>query len=216
MEAVGVQGVTLGSRRVVWHAVATSAVLHLLAALFLLPHFVPGRQEVRNELAPVVIRLIAPPAGVLPESARDPEPRRNKQLPRPLAGRSASAADVPRVEDKGSVGPAAATPLSPSLSVDVMIDAAKRNIGSIDRELRQAFPSRVPAPAQPASTPLERGIAAAGLPRGTIMQEMALGDGRRVTKVITPSGTYCVLGRKPGAGITENELAALTTTNCPN
>lgn len=108
------------------------------------------------------------------------------------------------------------TPQNPSPSVDAMIDAAKRNIGNIDRELRQAFPSRAPMPSQPSTSPLERSIASAGLPRETVMQELVLGDGRRITKVVTPSGTYCVLGRKPGAGITENELAALTTTNCPN
>jgi len=107
------------------------------------------------------------------------------------------------------------TPQKPSLSVDTMIDAAKRNIGNIDKELRQAFPSRAPVPPQPSASPLERGIASAGLPRGTVMQELVL-DGRRITKVVTPSGTYCVLGRKPGASITENELAALTTTSCPN
>jgi hypothetical protein len=106
-------------------------------------------------------------------------------------------------------------PQTPSLSVDAMIDAAKRNIGNIDKELRQAFPSRAPIPAQQPSS-LERGIAAAGLPRGTVMHDLVLGDGRRITKVVTPAGTYCVLGRKPGAGITENELAALTTTTCPN
>lgn len=97
-----------------------------------------------------------------------------------------------------------------------MIDAAKRNIGNVDKELRQAFPSRAQIPPQAPASPLERGIASAGLPRGTAMQELVLGDGRRITKVVTPSGTYCVLGRKPGAGISENELAALTTTNCPN
>lgn len=201
-------------RRVAWHAVGTSSVLHLLAVWGLLHYYTSGKPGVPHDLVPFVVRLTSPSEEMSPQRLTMPETRpgrrERKQIDRSHAIAQARTAE----EEKTVEEPVALTSSSPG--VEAMIEAAKRNVGNIDRELRQAFPSRGLVPAQPSSSPLERGIASAGLSRGTTMQELVLDNGRRITKVITPSGTYCVLGRKPGAGITENELAALTTTNCPN
>ncbi len=79
-----------------------------------------------------------------------------------------------------------------------LISNAKRDIGHIDRELRRANPSRsdlMPATPESLSAKLEKRIAAAGTIRTTTMQEIRLADGRRYTKVTTPTGTYCVWAR---------------------
>ncbi|RZI41704.1 hypothetical protein EGT07_16480 [Herbaspirillum sp. HC18] len=98
---------------------------------------------------------------------------------------------------------------------DQLLESAKRDIGRIDRELRKTFPTLSGGGGQSSGMArLERSIAGAGLPKGSAMQEVMLGDGRIMTKVVTPSGTYCVLGRRPGAVIAESEMA-MTMTNCP-
>lgn len=151
-------------RRIAWHAVATSSALHLLAALCLSGYLLPGPQDVHEALPPVVIRLINPSPVMPPASPAVPAVRRERSMRRSAPVLLPSANDSRRQEENASEE-APKGPPSPYLSVDAMIDTAKRNIGNIDKELRQAFPSRVPASPQPSSSPLAKGIAAAGLPR---------------------------------------------------
>ena len=114
--------------------------------------------------------------------------------------------------------PRAETPQSiPGATTLNLSETARRSAGAIDREIRQSGAARAGREVQLGQTltALGRGIASAGQPRGTTMQEVTASDGRLMTKVITPSGVYCVWGRRPGAGISESELAALKTTTCP-
>lgn len=95
-----------------------------------------------------------------------------------------------------------------------MVLEAKRHIGKIDRELRKAFPTSLGVTKKPGESTFEKGIAVASLPRGTAIREVILADGHGMTKVSTPSGTYCILGRRPGTATEENDRAAFTTTTC--
>jgi hypothetical protein len=100
-----------------------------------------------------------------------------------------------------------------------LLSNAKRDIGKIDRDLRKTFPKLLEAAPDSAQSRLEKGIAAAAKPNTTSMEEITFPDGRRMTKVTGPDGTYCV--RKEGAGATDgldtmqNGVRA-KTTNCPN
>jgi len=199
-------------RRLALSALAISAALHLLLIWAWQRHSLSGVSGTRH--APIEIELlpIGPKTEPVVGKGVRPQPRRpaGNPLPKHVDTRPDIFPPAGQERDGEQSAPAAGASV-----VDAMIDAAKRNAGNIDRELRQAFPSRQPVPV-PLETPLAKGIARAGLPGGTVIQETVLADGRRITKVITPSSTYCVLGRRAGAGITENELAALTTTTCPN
>lgn len=200
--------------QVLWHAVALSAMLHLALLWGLRHHPDPDTAAVRAVTKPLEIKLIQPslplPRTEAPVSM--PTPQRNSTPHKDVGAERAEGAarDMPHETE----APSQVLPFRPS--ADAMIEAAKRDIGKIDRELRQTNPPSALTQTSRPSSPLERGIAAAGLLRGTVMQEIDPGDGRRITKIVTSSSTYCVLGRKPGAGIAENELAGLTTTTCPN
>lgn len=203
---------TVCGRGIAWRPVVSSVMFHLALAWELTHCFPLVKPDVSSEAAPLTIRLFPPASKTNQDASRTTNLGREMRERRREDARPVSEAGRPVLEAKGeapSQVPALTTP-----DVGAMIDAAKRNIGSIDRELRQALPSRGTTFSSPSS--LEKGISAAGASRGIVTQELMLGDGRRVTKVITSSGIYCIFGRKPGAGIAENELAAMTTTTCPN
>lgn len=100
-----------------------------------------------------------------------------------------------------------------------LLSNAKRDIGKIDRDLRKAYPKLLEAAPDSAQARLEKGIAAAAKPTTFSMEDIISPDGRRMTKVTGPDGTYCV--RKEGAGSTDgldtmqNGVRA-KTTNCPS
>jgi hypothetical protein len=211
VEAVGIQELTRGRHRLLWQALIVSTVFHLGAVWSL--RQVPGASLRMPAAVPLEIRILAPKASM----AHIPQPeaaaaRRNAEDRQPKHGRESS----PPVSAASSSTEETTIQLPSRPALDLS-EAARRSAGAIDREMRQSGAARSGGNAQlgRSSTALERGIAAAGLPRGTVMQEVAAADGRIMTKVITPSGTYCVWGRRPGAGITESELAGVTTTTCP-
>lgn len=100
-----------------------------------------------------------------------------------------------------------------------LLSNAKRDIGKIDRDLRKTYPKLLEAAPDSAQSRLEKGIAAAAKPNAFSMEDIISPDGRRMTKVTGPGGTYCV--RKEGAGATDGLDAMQNgvrakTTNCPN
>jgi hypothetical protein len=204
-------------QRVLWSAAIVSGLLHLLMIWNGHRASIGVSIHSKRPEALLEVRMLAPP---MPSVAIAPKAFSRQQqrhiAPVAQATRSVEPEPVSTPLDKEeSTRPAQA----PTRSADEIIEAAKRGIRTIDRDLRQAFPTRPelqPKASASLSSKLERGIAAAGLPKGTTTQEMLLADGRRITKVLTSSGVYCVLGRRPGAGIAENDLAAFVTTTCPN
>lgn len=162
---------------------ALSLAVHLLAirlwpqapvqvALPVLPPI-----EVHLKTMPVPERKLSPSEAI---PARVPQPVR--QTPQERAPNETSTPSAaPAIE---------AAPEPASRNSDQLILDAKRSIGKIDRELRREFPAGV-QPSAPSK--LERGIAAAARPDRPGMAEKLLPDGRKITKVSGPGGTYCVI-----------------------
>ncbi|WP_395827663.1 hypothetical protein [Collimonas sp.] len=116
---------------------------------------------------------------------------------------------------------------SPRPSAEEMVDAAKRNIGQIDRDLRKDTSAAAePLPA-PAATPnrqeiLEKALAGPVVPKDaprpgeTTMEDITRPDGQRVTKVTGPNGTYCVtqisVGNTKGEDIIQRGAISRTTS----
>ena len=202
-----------GRRSLLWQALAVSMALHACAVWWL--RQMPGAPFHMSVPLPLEIRVLPPKQVPMPHAPQT-EPatkhthtenrsvNRDKEPPPPAATATSSADQATPVQSPGA------------RSLDLS-ESARRSAGMVDRELRQSGAAQAGREAQPgrAATALERGISAAGLPRGMVLQEVTGPGGRLMTKVITSSGVYCVWGRRPGASMTENELAALTTTTCP-
>ncbi|NMM27784.1 MAG: hypothetical protein HHJ12_10990 [Glaciimonas sp.] len=105
-----------------------------------------------------------------------------------------------------------------AIHVDSMILNAKRDIGKIDRDLRKAFPSLSEPTPNTAQSKFEKALAAAAKPRSTMTETYTLADGRKMTKILGPGGTYCTFSESAGAadGIDhiQNGMKA-RVTNCP-
>lgn len=203
-----------GCRRdVVWGALFVSGSLHILmiwswrAAL---PD--PGIKPARL-FSPMEVRLLPQHDALVPHARSAISQPAQRRIEAPVPVQSRSSEPLVFAPDSASASPSVSLP--PQRSVDEMIDAARRDIGRIDRDLRRMYPQQ-DLRQETNSSALERGIAAAGLPRGTTTWESVSADGRRITKVATASGTYCILGRQPGSGIADNERAAFVTTTCPD
>ncbi|MFZ6742936.1 hypothetical protein ACO0LC_06930 [Undibacterium sp. JH2W] len=105
---------------------------------------------------------------------------------------------------------------------DVSQQAGKpinRDVGAAYKSLGKDFEYRDRVSAKAPAAPMSK-FGAAVMSSSTVMRESykhevhILGDGRPVSKVITPYGTYCILHRKPGE-IIGNELATVPVT-CDN
>jgi hypothetical protein len=110
-------------------------------------------------------------------------------------------------------------------SAEDMVDAARRDIGKIDHELRKDSPPPK-EPAAAATKPsmqqtLEKALATpaephAAKPGETTMEEITRPDGQRVTKVTGPNGTYCVtqisVGNTKGEDIMQKGAVSRTTS----
>jgi len=107
-------------------------------------------------------------------------------------------------------------------SAEGMVDAAKRDIGKIDRELRKDAPPKDAKAAEPTmQQKLEMGLAPAAppppsSPKETTMEDITLPNGQRVTKVTGPNGTYCVtqisVGNTKGEDIMQKGAISRTTS----
>lgn len=103
--------------------------------------------------------------------------------------------------------------------VDTMILNAKRDIGKIDQELRKAYPTLSNPTPDTAQSRFEKALAAAAKPRSLTTEAYTLADGRKMTKVIGPAGTYCISTElahgSDGIDHLQNGMKTRTTT-CPN
>ena len=111
--------------------------------------------------------------------------------------------------------------ITPSISTSPTIfdKGLNTDITNIAKGLKTDFETRDRVTLKPAASPMSKlgqKIAAAATTQreGYHEERLLLGDGRPVTKVITPYGTYCILHRKPGE-IIGNALAAVPVT-CDN
>lgn len=169
---------------IVWLSLSLAA--HLLA-IRLWPG---GQQQWPSPPAPpIAVRLMTlpePERKIKPVETAPAQATRHEHAP-PTPRPAAPAAEA----KPQAVPPAPASPASPPVrdSEQLILDA-RRSAGRIDHELRRDFPFATQAPS---TSKLERGIAAAARPERSSLAEKTLPDGRRITKVSGPGGTYCVI-----------------------
>lgn len=175
---------------------------------------------------PVQARTEKKPATVLPEPKSSPRARMQAarsnasvtspvQEPTQTAARDNTQADQAQTNLAQQAQPQQA----PGLTADRMVSNALRNVGKIDRDLRQQLPRR---PDDTASSDyrsaLEKAIAAAGKKTSFTTEELRLSDGSRITKVSGPGGTYCVvvpsLGSTGGVDVIQHGVQRKVVT-CP-
>ncbi|MES2039238.1 MAG: hypothetical protein V4495_15495 [Pseudomonadota bacterium] len=155
-----------------------------------------------------------PPFSRLPGDITAPSP----QIRVPLVSRQSSAISEP---DKAIVsGKPQTVSAVEKTDADSGTDApVNRDTRGIFNGLKKDFQYRDQVSAKVAPAAMEK-FAAAVQASSTVMRESykhevhILGDGRPVSKVITPFGTYCILHRKPGE-IIGNELPT-TPVTCGN
>jgi hypothetical protein len=157
---------------------------------------------------------LAPPA-VLPR-----EKLADKAHTLPRLHERATARRAPRSLVEPSQTPPRPADPEPAVSLDDLISSSKRDIGAIDRALRNELPTRnglLQAPNNSVAARLERNIAAAAVEHGFSTQEVILSDGRRYTKVTTSRGTSCVWGRDPRPSVVTGTVfdTMQRTTTCP-
>ncbi|MFZ6710753.1 hypothetical protein [Undibacterium sp. TC9W] len=118
-----------------------------------------------------------------------------------------------------SISPVEKELASPEADRSVVGKSLNRDTREIINGLKKDFQYRDQVSAKPAPAAMEK-FGAAVKASSTVMRESykhevhILGDGRPVSKVITPFGTYCILHRKPGE-IIGNELPTIPVT-CGN
>ncbi len=208
----------------VWIALLLTGAVHIAAfhAVFRTPLPLLAREK-KTDMLTVRLHPIPPQQKDSPHSApMFPVPDKHtadiKPAKKPDEKQAASSNDAATVQEMNapSSTPAIA---SPSIHVDDMIESAKRSIGKIDKDLRKDAPWATPAPSKPAQSPLEKAIVSAGKPASPTLAEKTLSDGRRVTKVSGPGGTYCVLhGTVAASGGVDQIQHGIQSkvTNCAN
>jgi hypothetical protein len=119
-------------------------------------------------------------------------PPREMPVPPAFSGGPSPASET---KEHDHTSPSAAAPPS----TDDLMQKAIRDVGKIDRELRQSSPTLMQGSPNSVQSRLEKGIASAARANRTTVVEKTLGDGRRVTKVSGPGGSYCVTSESVGA-----------------
>lgn len=190
-------------KKLIWIALSLSLEMHLLAIWFwstrsislVLPH-------AKSTTLTVQLRPLREHERLAPQSADSASAKTN--APVKLPG-STPHRQVPVAPASRSALPESAmkeppdTPVSTSAGADDMMQKAMRDVGKIDRELRQSAPELMQPPQSSIQSRLEKGIASAAKTDRPSMVEKTLPDGRRITKVTGVGGVYCVAYEGVGA-----------------
>ncbi|MES2299965.1 MAG: hypothetical protein V4582_23205 [Pseudomonadota bacterium] len=148
---------------------------------------------------------------VAPMPARPKRPKEHGARARPHADAAASHSapplaiapaptPVPAPAPASDPFEASTTPLAPASKTEDILRQARRDIGKFDRELRAASPKQIHAPVNTPQSRLQAGIAEAAAAVPPKWYEPARiealadqgGYGRRIYKITTFKGTYCV------------------------
>jgi hypothetical protein len=176
------------------------------------------------------VQWIALPAKVAPAATQE----RRAPLPIPTRPRVAAPLSSPVLPSEQTTPAAAAAgadpaaspspaPAAPATAAEIL-QRARRELGSIDRALRQENRPYLVAPPDSPQIRMRNGIEHAAemapnrLWEAPKVQELVnnTGDGARRTRVITGGGTYCVTERSPATGIDMIEKhGKQSITNCP-
>ena len=134
----------------------------------------------------------APPKAATPRP-QPAVPTRQRRDRAPPPERAAAAPAQPAEPAAPQEAPAPAVePAASEVDVDAITVQAKRDAVAFDRATNK---DRLKGITSFEDRPFARAIAGAFKPRSgiTTTREYVSGDGRRITKVISPYGTYCVI-----------------------
>lgn len=213
--------------RIRFIALPVTICLHLLAIYFLLtitrnpapPPNVPDKLTVRliplqsNERASKKKETVEMPPVSISEIAKKRTTTESTTPSQTMPPTSTENTILPLVIPKQEA-PAAIPDAIPG--ADRMILNAKRDIGKIDREIRNAFP-QLPAPTfNTDQSKLGKAIAAAAKSRSMAMETFTLSDGRKMTKVTGPGGSYCAMADPADRNTSLQSEVRMQVTTCPN
>jgi hypothetical protein len=157
----------------------------------------------------------------VPAHPRAAAPSSTPVLPPAQAAPSASAPTAVAVGDPAA--PPSPAPAAPVTAAEIL-QRARRELGTIDRALREENRPYLVAPPDSPQIRMRNGIEQAAemapnrLWEAPKVQELVnnTGDGARRTRVITGGGSYCVTDRSPATGIDMIEKhGKQRITNCP-
>jgi len=232
-----------------YHSLPSDRRLGILLTVLVHAALVLGWQAVRR-LPPLQaggerrgiqwIRLPAPrarPPAPAPAPARAPAPAPARPRPRSLAlaappSSSLSSPSLPVASPNAASSPAAAPAASasptpsaaPARSAEQILEQARRDIGKIDKGLRQENRPYIAAPLDSPQIRLRKGMELANelapnrLWEAPKSEELVnnTGDGARRTRVITGNGTYCITERATNTSVDMIEKhGKLRITSCP-
>ncbi|MFC3376856.1 hypothetical protein ACFOLJ_13435 [Rugamonas sp. CCM 8940] len=123
---------------------------------------------------------------VAASSAREPAQR----PPQPITLVAPATEAPPVANSPAPVEPDWTQPVARQ-GADSLAERAKKSVGAIDRDLRNKslnMSDRKPAAEQ---TALARNVASAFKTQNTTIEEILMADGRRMSKIHTPHGSYC-------------------------
>jgi hypothetical protein len=127
---------------------------------------------------------------------------------------SANAKDA--ASEQNAAAPASAYP---PISAEDILQSMRRDIGKIDRELRQAYPVRPKLDSPLPQSRFEQALSAAGVQRSLETETITLVDGRKMTRVKGPNGTYCVISEVSNGSDGRDSMKdgiRSKTVNCPS
>ncbi|MBC3917759.1 hypothetical protein H8L32_09770 [Undibacterium sp. CY18W] len=203
------------------------AVLFLHAGLYLLwPLLKTGLNEEKISAGSLIfldLPIVAKP------SVQEPDKKEAQRTAQPRSVSAPPANDHPRTATENTpepvspdigVAPEPQAHPQPNSQPNFQSNASiNRDVGEVFKGLKKDFQERErfasKANVDPIAKMGERIALSGTVNRVGVKHEVhILGDGRPVSKVITPFGTYCILHRKPGE-IIGNELATVPVT-CGN
>ncbi|MFZ6766441.1 hypothetical protein ACO0LM_05095 [Undibacterium sp. Di26W] len=206
------------AKRTDWQILAAVLLFH--AGLYgLWPVLKAGMNEEKIRAGNLIFLDLPAPAK---PSMQQPEKKEAVKL----ATTQSSSSPLPVNERPGSATASTPEPVTPDIRIEMEAQSSpqpsagiNRDVGEIFKGLKKDFQERERFASKAVVDPITKMGERIGL-SGTVNrvgvkhEVHILGDGRPVSKVITPFGTYCILHRKPGE-IIGNELATVPVT-CGN
>ena len=197
-----------------------------IAFLFLWPK-AATRYEKRPALTELVIQLLLQPTPAprfklpsLVETSRQIKPiltidPKNKPSQKEIAELSASQNISTPTIDESLANTPITSMTNPAISSENKLNLDVRKISK--DLLAEQRPTQFPArPAASSFIAFANNVAAAARPRDITAQNFVMPDGTRITKMITPSGTYCVIAANAAGGGTIIAREVSRVVNCGN
>lgn len=183
-----------------WSAIGVTVALHLLLAAAFLLQRVAVEPDLQTRWIEVFDARPADDSRMFPQQI-EPE-RVKRRMPVRSARPSPAAAPLPLPDSPPTTTPEFPFPAVPPLETPSVFDRARAEAGKVAQALSKEFPehpNRLRSRERTAQQKLASGIADSlaapklyEAPRITEIRDQGAGWGRRIDKVVTAMGTYCI------------------------